>query len=148
MEIEEVAARSPEKIHKQAIHPGVGWQDYQSRWIAFRLGLGEPLVGKLGELLPALARCYQEMDCALLEVNPLVSTEDGRLLALVAEPDPAAARDFDRGRRLALHEPLGLPGERRAEGRGDAGVPDLLQRRPAGAQRREQVAELLGRGAR
>ena len=85
VEIEEVAAKSPEKILKESIHPAVGWQDYQSRRLAFALGLEGKQVAALGSFLSSLTRCYLEMDCSLLEINPLVTTRDGRILALDAK---------------------------------------------------------------
>ncbi len=85
MEIEEVAAKTPEKILKEQINPAVGWQDYQARRLGFGLGLGGKQVRELTTFLGALVRCYQDMDCSLLEINPLVTTTDGRVLALDAK---------------------------------------------------------------
>ena len=85
MDIEEVAAHSPEKIIREAINPAVGWQDWQSRRIARKLGLtGKPVL-ELTRFMRALTRCYDDMDCSLLEINPLVTTKDGRVLALDAK---------------------------------------------------------------
>jgi len=85
MEIEEVAATHPEKILKETINPAIGWQDYQSRSLGFRLGLGPKQVVELGKFLRALVECYDDMDCSLMEINPLVTTKDGRVLALDAK---------------------------------------------------------------
>ena len=85
MDIEEVAATHPEKIFKQAIDPAAGWQDWQARRLAKQLGMAGKLAGELSTFLRALTRCYEEMDCSLLEVNPLVTTKDGRVLALDAK---------------------------------------------------------------
>ncbi|GAB4563130.1 MAG: ADP-forming succinate--CoA ligase subunit beta [Haliangiales bacterium] len=85
MEIEEVAAATPEKILKESINPAVGFQDYQARRLGFALGLSGKQVRAFGKFLSALARCYWEMDCSLLEINPLVTTKDGRVLALDAK---------------------------------------------------------------
>jgi len=85
MDIEEVAAKHPEKILKEPIDPAVGWQDWQSRKLAKQLGMQGKLAGELGKFLRALTRCYEDMDCSLLEINPLVSTKDGRVLALDAK---------------------------------------------------------------
>ena len=82
MDIEEVAAHTPEKIFKEAINPTIGWQDWQSRRLARKLGLKGKEVTAFGGFLRALTRCYDEMDCSLLEINPLVTTKDGRVLAL------------------------------------------------------------------
>src|SRR5262245_23153800 len=79
MDIEEVAAKHPEKILKEAIDPATGWQDWQSRTLAKKLGMEGKLAGELGKFLKALTRCYEEMDCSLLEINPLISTKDGKV---------------------------------------------------------------------
>jgi succinyl-CoA synthetase beta subunit len=85
MEIEEVAHKTPEKILREQIHPALGWQGYQARRLGFRLGLPAKQVNKLAVLLAGLARFYDDMDCSLVEVNPLVSTKDGEMLALDAK---------------------------------------------------------------
>jgi succinyl-CoA synthetase beta subunit len=85
MDIEEVAAKHPEKIFRQPIDPATGWQDWQSRRLAKQLGLAGKPTQELSGFLRALARCYEELDCSLLEINPLVSTKDGRVLALDAK---------------------------------------------------------------
>jgi succinyl-CoA synthetase beta subunit len=85
MDIEEVAEKHPEKIIKEAIDPATGWQDWQSRTLAKKLGLTGKTAGELGKFMKALTRCYEEMDCSLLEINPLVTTKDGRVLALDAK---------------------------------------------------------------
>jgi succinyl-CoA synthetase beta subunit len=85
MDIEEVAEKHPEKILKEAINPAVGWQDHQSRSLAKQLGLSGKPAAALGTFLKALTRCYEETDCSLLEINPLITTKDGRVLALDAK---------------------------------------------------------------
>ncbi|HEY0994254.1 MAG TPA: ADP-forming succinate--CoA ligase subunit beta [Kofleriaceae bacterium] len=85
MDIEEVAAKHPEKILKAAIDPATGWQDWQSRHLAKRLGLVGKVADELGGFMRALTRCYDDMDCSLLEINPLVTTKDGKVLALDAK---------------------------------------------------------------
>ncbi len=106
MDIEEVAAHSPEKILKVSIDPAVGFQAYQGRELAFGLGLPAELTGKFVKFAAALSRAYQEADCSLLEINPLVVTAQGDLLALDAKvnfddnalfrhPDYEALRDLD-----------------------------------------------------
>src|SRR5262249_41264309 len=62
-----------------------GWNDWQSRKLAKQLGMQGKVAGELGKFLKALVRCYDESDCSLLEINPLVSTKDGRVLALDAK---------------------------------------------------------------
>jgi succinyl-CoA synthetase beta subunit len=85
MDIEEVAAKHPEKIFKHAIDPATGWQGWQSRTLAKQLGMPGKLGNELGKFLTALTRCYEDMDCSMLEINPLVTTKDGRVLALDAK---------------------------------------------------------------
>jgi succinyl-CoA synthetase beta subunit len=88
MDIEEVAAHHPEKILKEPIDPATGWMPWQSRKLAKALGLyqkSSKLAGELDKFLKALTRCYEEMDCSLLEINPLISTKDGKVLALDAK---------------------------------------------------------------
>ncbi len=85
MEIEEVAAKSPEKILKEQINPGIGWQPYQARRLGFKLGLNGKQVNAFAKFCAALTKCYSEMDCSLAEINPLVTTTDGRVLALDAK---------------------------------------------------------------
>ena len=85
MDIEEVAATHPEKILKEAIDPGIGWQDYQARRLAKRLGMTGAHAAAFPKFMRALTRCYDEMDCSLLEVNPMITTKDGQVLALDAK---------------------------------------------------------------
>jgi len=85
MEIEEVAARTPEKIIRQWTHPALGLAEFQTRRLAFALGLsGEPFKQAVA-LIRSLFRLYLAKDCSLVEVNPLVVTKDGRVLALDAK---------------------------------------------------------------
>ena len=85
MDIEEVAHKTPEKILREPIDPATGWQDWQSRKLAKQLGLAGKAAGELASFMRALTRCYDEMDCSLLEINPLVTTKDGKVLALDAK---------------------------------------------------------------
>jgi len=85
VEIEEVAARTPEKILRETIDPAVGFAAYQGRRLAFGLGLTKEQVAKAVGFMTALARCFVESDCSLAEINPLVVTADGGLLALDAK---------------------------------------------------------------
>ena len=84
-EIEEVAAATPEKIHKAAIDPVVGLSPYQVRDIWFGMGLDPKLVGKATKMCTALYNAFVGTDAALLEVNPMIITEGGDLLALDAK---------------------------------------------------------------
>jgi succinyl-CoA synthetase beta subunit len=85
MEIEEVAARSPEKILREIVDPAVGLAAYQGRRLGFALGLDKEQVGNFVRFLGGLYRCFTECDGSLAEVNPLVVTEDGDLVALDAK---------------------------------------------------------------
>jgi succinyl-CoA synthetase beta subunit len=85
VEIEEVAARAPEKILRETIDPAIGLAAYQARRLAFGLGLAKEQVNKAVGFLAGLARCFLESDCSLAEINPLVVTADGDLLALDAK---------------------------------------------------------------
>jgi succinyl-CoA synthetase beta subunit len=104
VEIEEVAAKTPEKILRETIDPLVGLAGYQARRLAFGLGLAKEQIGKAVGFMSALARCVLESDCSLAEINPLVITADGDVLALDAKigfddnalfrhPDLRALRD-------------------------------------------------------
>src|SRR5437899_109325 len=79
MDIEEVAAKTPEKILKEYIDPAVGMQAFQARNLAFGLGLAPELIGKATKFMLALYRAFVEMDASLLEINPFLFTEDGEL---------------------------------------------------------------------
>ena len=85
MEIEEVAEKQPEKILKQAIAPQVGWQPHQARSLAFQLGLEGAQVKSFVKFAAALTKAYFDTDCSLLEINPLVVTKKGDVLALDAK---------------------------------------------------------------
>jgi succinyl-CoA synthetase beta subunit len=104
MDIEEVAANRPERIFKESIHPTLGFQPYQARKLAAALGFTGPLINQAVKLFSALTTLFYRADCSLIEVNPLVVTPDGRLLALDAkfnfddnalyrQPEIAAMRD-------------------------------------------------------
>lgn len=85
VEIEKVASETPEKIFKAAIDPLVGAQPYQGRELAFNLGLQEVQIKQFVKIFLALARMFQEKDLELLEINPLIITEQGNLLCLDAK---------------------------------------------------------------
>jgi succinyl-CoA synthetase beta subunit len=85
MEIEEVAEKHPEKILKVIVEPSVGLQPYQCREIGFKLGLADKQVAQLTRIMMALYRAYMECDLAMLEINPLVVTKAGDIIALDAK---------------------------------------------------------------
>ncbi len=106
MDIEEVAAKTPDKIQTIFIHPNVGLQSWQARQVGFELGLDKAQVGRFETFLSALFRLYVERDCSLVEINPLVVTPEGDVLALdgklnfddgalYRQPEVAAMRDPD-----------------------------------------------------
>jgi succinyl-CoA synthetase beta subunit len=85
MDIETVARDHPEKIVEQAIDPAAGFQAYQGRKIAFALGLGGKQVNNFVNLLGGLYKAFTELDCSLIEINPLVVTAAGDVIALDAK---------------------------------------------------------------
>src|ERR1022692_3381431 len=106
MEIEEVAAHSPEKIHKVAINPATGLSDAQADDIARKIGVPAGSVAEARKFMHGLYRAFVECDASLAEINPLILTGDGKVLALDAKlnfddnalfrhPDIVAMRDLD-----------------------------------------------------
>jgi len=85
MEIEEVAEKTPEKILKEYVDPAVGFQAYQARNLAFGLGLEKAQVGKAVKLMMGLYQAFVDSDCSLAEINPMVVTGDGNVMALDAK---------------------------------------------------------------
>ena len=85
MDIEEVAAEEPEKIVTEFVDPAAGLQPYQIRRIGFLLGLDGPRMKQLGRIMNRLYRLFVERDLSLLELNPLVVTDRGDLMALDAK---------------------------------------------------------------
>ena len=85
MDIEEVAAKTPEKIVKVAIDPAVGMQGYHVRKLAFGLGLEGKQVGAAVKFVSAMYKAFTELDCSIVEINPLVVTGDGAIMALDAK---------------------------------------------------------------
>jgi malate-CoA ligase subunit beta len=85
MEIEEIAQREPETILRQVMEPAVGMQSFQAREIAFGLGLPAPLVNRMTTILMGCHRAFRDLDATMVEINPLVVTKDGQLLALDAK---------------------------------------------------------------
>ncbi|HEX3187440.1 MAG TPA: ADP-forming succinate--CoA ligase subunit beta [Pyrinomonadaceae bacterium] len=85
MDIEEVAAKTPEKILKETIDPAVGFQSFQARKLAFGLGLPATLVNQAVKFMQSLYAAYEQMDASLMEINPFLLTKDNRLIALDAK---------------------------------------------------------------
>lgn len=104
VDIEDVAANSPEKMIRENIHPTLGMQQFQARKIAKQLGFTSAAMRPAAKLFLAMYKLFIECDCSMVEVNPLVLTKDGNVLALDAKfsfdsnalyrhPDIAALRD-------------------------------------------------------
>jgi succinyl-CoA synthetase beta subunit len=85
MNIEEVAAKTPELIFKEAFHPDAGLQPYQVRKLCAQLGITGPSVRSAEKFMRPLCRLFVDLDCSLAEINPLVVTKSGELLALDAK---------------------------------------------------------------
>jgi succinyl-CoA synthetase beta subunit len=85
MEIEEVAAKDPKAILKEAIDPTIGFQAFHARKLAFGLGLKGDQIGEAVRFMTGLYRAFIETDSSLMEINPFITTTDGRLFALDAK---------------------------------------------------------------
>jgi succinyl-CoA synthetase beta subunit len=85
VEIEEVARKSPEKVLKEPMHPLMGLQGYQARELAYKLGFKDKLAGEAAKLMMNLSKVFTKTDASLAEINPLVVTKDGQLLAIDAK---------------------------------------------------------------
>ena len=111
MDIEEVAAKTPEQIFKETIDPAVGFRPFQARKLAFALGLPAALVAQAVKFMQSLYTAYESMDASLMEINPFLLTKDNRLIALDAKvnfDDNALFRhpEFADLRDLNEEEPL------------------------------------------
>ena len=104
--IEEVAEHTPEKIHKVAVDPFGGLKDAEAELLSHKIGIPSELVPQARDLLKGIYKVFDECDCSLTEVNPLITTGDGRVVALDAKlnfdsnalfrhPDIVALRDLD-----------------------------------------------------
>src|ERR1700756_5111903 len=85
MDIEQVAAENPQAILKEYIAPGMGLEAFQARKIAFQLGLNAKQINPAGAFLTGLYKAFLDTDASLLEINPFITTTDGRLFALDAK---------------------------------------------------------------
>jgi succinyl-CoA synthetase beta subunit len=104
VEIEEVAAKQPEKILKEIIDPAVGLQPFQCRRLAFALEVPQEAVGKLVALMLALYRAFDECDCSIAEINPLILTREGQVMALDAKMNFDSNALFRQKDILALRD--------------------------------------------
>jgi succinyl-CoA synthetase beta subunit len=110
VEIEEIAATNPEKILKVFIDPAIGFMPFQGRDLAFGLGLDKKYIGKAVKFMTALYNAFVELDCSMVEINPLVTTKGGDVMALDAKisfDDNAMFRhkDIEELRDLAEEDP-------------------------------------------
>jgi succinyl-CoA synthetase beta subunit len=105
-EIEEVAAKTPEKIFKEIIDPAIGLASFQARRIAFNINIPKELINQAVNFMMGLYNAFIEKDCSIAEINPLVITGDGKVMALDAKlnfddsalsrhPDILEYRDLD-----------------------------------------------------
>ena len=85
MDIEQVAEENPDAIWKEYIDPGMGLEAFQARKIAFKLGLKPQQINPAVQFLTNLYKCFLDSDASLLEINPFITTTDGRLFALDAK---------------------------------------------------------------
>ncbi|MBZ2185689.1 MAG: ADP-forming succinate--CoA ligase subunit beta [Bryobacter sp.] len=111
MDIEEVAEKHPDKILKETIEPGMGLQAYQARNLAFGMGIPTGSINAAVQAMMALAKAYEAIDASLAEINPLLLTKDGRIVALdakIAIDDNAMFRHKDLAgfRDLNEEDPL------------------------------------------
>ncbi|MCM3003788.1 ADP-forming succinate--CoA ligase subunit beta [Priestia koreensis] len=84
-EIEEVAEKTPEKIFKEYVDPAIGLQGFQARRLAFNINIPKELVGQAVKFMMGLYQVFTEKDCSIAEINPLVTTGDGKVMALDAK---------------------------------------------------------------
>ena len=110
VEIEKVAAETPEKIHKAHFDPAVGLESFQVRKLCWQLGLEGSTVRSADKFMKALCRLFVDLDCTLVEINPLVVTKSGELVALDSKmtfDDNALFRhkDIEEFRDLSEEEP-------------------------------------------
>src|SRR4051812_39518321 len=85
VEIEEVAKKSPEKVIKEPLHPLLGLQAYQARELAYKLGFKDKMASEATKLMMNLSKAFMKTDASLAEINPLVITKEGKLIAIDAK---------------------------------------------------------------
>ena len=105
VEIETVAEESPEKILRAIIDPYVGAQPFQGRQLAFQLGLQGPQIRQFTDLFMGLAKLFEETDCSLLEINPLVITEEGNVHCLDAKMNVDGNALYRQQKIAAMDDP-------------------------------------------
>lgn len=105
MDIEQVASETPEKIFTVAIAPDAGLQDFQARQLAFGLELDKQQMRQFGDLIKRMYQLYVECDASLVEVNPLIVTKGGDVIALDAKINIDGSALFRQPKLLALRDP-------------------------------------------
>ena len=105
VEIETVAEETPEKILRAIIDPYVGAQPFQGRQLAFQLGLQGPQIRQFTDLFMGLAKLFEETDCSLLEINPLVITEEGNVHCLDAKMNVDGNALYRQQKIAAMDDP-------------------------------------------
>ncbi|MEX2446061.1 MAG: ADP-forming succinate--CoA ligase subunit beta [Dehalococcoidia bacterium] len=125
MDIEEVAATSPEAIHQQHVDPACGFQPYQGRMLAFNIGLDGELLNPATALIGNLVRAFEQSDGSIAEINPVVVTKDGRLLAADAKFSIDDNADY-RQKALAEQGDRSQEPERELEAH-DAGIQNYVK---------------------
>ena len=105
MDIEKVADETPEKLLTQPIDPVSGIQPFHIRKIAYFLGFNKDQTKQLGPILSGIYKLYTEMDCALVEINPLISTDEGEIKALDAKINFDDNAEFRHNEFVDLHDP-------------------------------------------
>jgi succinyl-CoA synthetase beta subunit len=85
MDIEEVAAKTPERILKEPLEPGFGLLPFQARKLAFAIGIAGPAVNLAAQAMVALSKAVEQFDASLAEINPFILTKDGKVFALDAK---------------------------------------------------------------
>ena len=104
VEIEEVAAKAPEKILKETVDPVIGLAAFQCRRLAFALNIPSELIGKTVAVMQGLYRAFVETDASLAEINPLIITKDGQIMALDAKMDFDSNAFFRQKEIVALRD--------------------------------------------
>jgi len=104
VEIEEVAAKAPEKILKDTVDPVIGLAAFQCRRLAFALNIPSQLIGKTVAVMQGLYRAFEETDASLAEINPLIITQDGQIMALDAKMNFDSNAFFRQKEIVALRD--------------------------------------------
>jgi succinyl-CoA synthetase beta subunit len=119
MDIEEVAHTTPGAIYKEHVPPAIGFQPYQARRLAFKLGLEPAQIGEAVRFMMGLYKAFMETDSSLMEINPFITTQDGKLVALDCKinfDDNALFRhkDLKELRDLSEEDPLEVEASKHA----------------------------------